>query len=71
MPNQHTFTRRKNKVVIVEGIYLLHDSDGWDVMKRLFDWTIYIDADVDTCIERLKVSLIYLLSPFFVGAYSC
>ena len=65
VPNQHTFTRRKNKVVIVEGIYLLHDSDGWDVMKGLFDWTIYIDADVDTCIERLKVSLIYLFSPFF------
>ena len=71
VPNQHTFTRSKNKVVIVEGIYLLHDSDGWDVMKRLFDWTIYIDADVDTCIERLKVSLIYLFSPLFTGANSC
>jgi pantothenate kinase len=55
VPNQHTFTRSENKVVIVEGIYLLHDSDGWEVMKRLFDWTIYIDADVDTCIERLKI----------------
>eukprot|EP00567_Pseudictyota_dubia_P011180 CAMPEP_0197434892 /NCGR_PEP_ID=MMETSP1175-20131217/2544_1 /TAXON_ID=1003142 /ORGANISM="Triceratium dubium, Strain CCMP147" /LENGTH=418 /DNA_ID=CAMNT_0042963755 /DNA_START=122 /DNA_END=1378 /DNA_ORIENTATION=- len=55
VPNQHTFTRSKNKIVIVEGIYLLHDSDGWEVMKRLFDWTIYIDADVDTCIERLKI----------------
>lgn len=55
VPNQHTFTRSKNKIVLVEGIYLLHDSDGWEVMKRLFDWTIYIDADVDTCIERLKI----------------
>mmetsp|Transcript_4885 Transcript_4885/g.13791 ORF Transcript_4885/g.13791 Transcript_4885/m.13791 type:complete len:428 (+) Transcript_4885:84-1367(+) len=55
VPNQHTFARSENKVVIVEGIYLLHDSDGWEVMKRLFDWTIYIDADVDTCIERLKI----------------
>lgn len=55
VPNQHTFTRKKHKIVIVEGIYLLHDDDGWEPMKRLFDWTIYIDADVNACIERLKI----------------
>jgi len=55
VPNQHTFKRSKHKIVIVEGIYLLHDDDGWEPIKRLFDWTIYIDADVDACIERLKI----------------
>jgi len=55
VPNQHTFVRSKHKTVIVEGIYLLHDADGWEIMKRLFDWTIYIDADIDACIERLKI----------------
>lgn len=53
-PDQHTFTRDEHRIVICEGIYLLHDDDGWENIKSFFDWTIYIDADVDTCIERLK-----------------
>lgn len=47
VPNQHTFTRSKHKIVLVEGIYLLHDDDGWDPVKRLFDWTIYIDGECE------------------------
>jgi len=55
VPEQHTFVRNKHEIVIVEGIYLLHDADGWEPIKRLFDWTIYIDADIDECVERLKI----------------
>jgi pantothenate kinase len=52
--DQHKFERERHKIVICEGIYLLHDSDGWENIKSFFDWTIYIDANVDACIERLK-----------------
>lgn len=53
-PDQHTFQRSKHRIVMCEGLYLLHDKDGWEHIKSFFDWTIYIDADVDACIERLK-----------------
>lgn len=53
-PNQHEFTRTDHRIVICEGLYLLHDDHGWQNVKSFFDWTIYIDANVDTCIERLK-----------------
>ncbi|CAB9527905.1 Putative uridine kinase C227.14 [Seminavis robusta] len=55
IPDQHTFDRDQHRIVICEGLYLLHDDHGWDKIKSFFDWTIYIDADVDTCIERLKI----------------
>jgi pantothenate kinase len=54
-PDAHTFTRGSHEVVICEGIYLLHDNHGWDVVKSNFDFTIYIDANVDFCVDRLKV----------------
>mmetsp|Transcript_31879 Transcript_31879/g.77424 ORF Transcript_31879/g.77424 Transcript_31879/m.77424 type:complete len:423 (+) Transcript_31879:381-1649(+) len=53
-PAQHTFSRDQHNVVICEGLYLLHDQDGWERIQKYLDWTIYIKADVDTCIERLK-----------------
>ena len=52
--DQHKFVRSKHNVVICEGIYLMHDHDGWEDIKSYFDWTIYIAADVDKCIDRLK-----------------
>mmetsp|Transcript_20953 Transcript_20953/g.49541 ORF Transcript_20953/g.49541 Transcript_20953/m.49541 type:complete len:432 (+) Transcript_20953:384-1679(+) len=53
-PEQHTFDRQKHKIVICEGIYLMHDSDGWEEIKDLMDHSIYIVADIDQCISRLK-----------------
>lgn len=53
-PNQYTFHRDSHRIVLCEGLYLLHDDDGWEDIKSIFDWTIYIDANVDVCIERLK-----------------
>jgi pantothenate kinase len=52
--NKHTFVRGEHKVVICEGIYLMHEGDGWNEIKSYFDWIIYIAADIDTCINRLK-----------------
>ena len=52
--NQHTYIRDEHKIVICEGLYLLHDNDGWENIEKYFDWTIFIDSDVDMCIDRLK-----------------
>jgi len=52
--DQHTFVRAQHKIVICEGLYLLHDADGWENIEKFFDWNIFIDADVDQCIARLK-----------------
>jgi pantothenate kinase len=70
-PNAYTFHRNQHSFVICEGLYLLHqdknnendedenqkDNDnGWSQeIEKQFDLTIFINANVDTCIERLKV----------------
>lgn len=54
-PNQHCFDRRQHNIVLTEGLYLLHDDDGWSNIKNCFDLTIFVDASVDTCMDRLKV----------------
>lgn len=53
-PDAHTFERAAHRVVVCEGLYLLHDDDGWEGMSDLFDLTIVVQADVDVCIDRLK-----------------
>jgi len=52
--DQHTFDRSKHKIVICEGLYLLHDQDGWEHIQKFLDWTVFIEADIDNCIDRLK-----------------
>ena len=54
-PDAHTFRRREHKIVICEGLYLVHDDHGWEGINSLFDMTIFISSDVDTCIDRLKI----------------
>jgi len=53
-PGGVVFKRRDHQVVIVEGNYLLHDSDGYEGMKQVFDWSIYINADIEVCVARVK-----------------
>jgi len=53
--NQHTFFRQQHDIVITEGLYLLHDDDGWSDIKNCFDLTVFVDANVDTCMDRLKI----------------
>lgn len=52
--DKHTFVRSEHSIVICEGIYLMHQGDGWENIKSFFDYIIYIKIDIDTCIERLK-----------------
>lgn len=54
-PDVYKFDRNLHSVVICEGLYLLHSNHGWEGISDLFDMTIYIHADVDMCVDRLKV----------------
>jgi pantothenate kinase len=54
-PDQHVFDRRHHDVVICEGLYLLHDEDGWSDIKELLDFSIFMESDVDICVERVKI----------------
>lgn len=54
-PDKHAFDRQKHQVVLCEGLYLLHDQDGWEEVASVFDLTIFMDSDVDNCIERVKI----------------
>ena len=40
------------RVVLVEGLYLLHRADGWN-LDGLLDECWYLDVDLDTALERL------------------
>lgn len=53
-PDAHMFQREKHNAVVVEGLYLLHDEDGWEEVANFFDLTIFVDANVDICVDRLK-----------------
>jgi len=52
--DKHTFIRSEHSIVIAEGIYLMHQANGWERIKSFFDYIIYIKIDVDTCVARLK-----------------
>lgn len=53
-PSRHCFRRRQHEIVITEGLYLLHDQDGWEHVRDCFDLTIFVDVDADLCLKRLK-----------------
>ena len=48
-PDQHVFQRVKHKVVICEGLYLLHDRDGWEEVGPIFDLTIHMNSNLEFC----------------------
>jgi pantothenate kinase len=43
------------RLVIVEGLYLLHHADGWDTISQLFDERWYLDTSMETALERLAL----------------
>jgi pantothenate kinase len=53
--NAHEFIRGKHLVVVCEGLYLLHDQDGWDKVAENFDFSLYIDANLEMCMDRIKL----------------
>lgn len=53
--DQHEFNRRRHKIVLCEGLYLLHDQHGFENLKSLFHTSLYLDANIDICMSRLKI----------------
>jgi len=51
----HTFKREEHNIVICEGLYLLHEEDGWRDVAAQFNVSVFIEADLDVCMSRLKV----------------
>ena len=54
-PDTHVFDRNRHQVVLCEGLYLLHNQDGWADVAAVFDWTIFLNADLEACMERVKI----------------
>mmetsp|Transcript_15494 Transcript_15494/g.24079 ORF Transcript_15494/g.24079 Transcript_15494/m.24079 type:complete len:268 (-) Transcript_15494:21-824(-) len=52
--DQYEFSRGEHQIVICEGLYLLHDKDGWEGTSCLFDFRVFVEADIDLCVNRLK-----------------
>lgn len=44
---------REDRIVIVEGNYLLLDQPPWAELTEYFDAVAYLDVPVETCVERL------------------
>jgi pantothenate kinase len=43
------------RLVIVEGLYLLHHADGWEAISQLFDERWYLDTPLEIAMERLAL----------------
>jgi pantothenate kinase len=43
------------RLVIIEGLYLLHPADGWEAISPLFDERWYLDTPMETAMERLAL----------------
>lgn len=54
-PDTYTFDRNQHRLVILEGLYLLYDQGGWEKIAPYLDLTVFIDADIDGCMDRLKI----------------
>ncbi len=44
---------RSDEFIVVEGNYLLLDQHPWKSLKQLFDYTIFIDTDLEVLKKRL------------------
>ena len=54
-PDKHLFDRSKHSVVICEGLYLLHNEDGWEDIASMLDYSIFLNSDLDICMDRVKI----------------
>jgi pantothenate kinase len=54
-PDQHVYQPTQHAIVLMEGLYLLHDQHGWQEVQQYFDFSIYIQtSSIDECMARLK-----------------
>jgi len=45
--------RPETRLVLVEGLYLLHQGGGWDTVSRCFDERWYLDTPLEVSLSRL------------------
>jgi pantothenate kinase len=43
------------RLVIVEGLYLLHQADGWEAISGLFDERWFLDTPLELALDRLAL----------------
>lgn len=43
------------RLVLVEGLYLLHETDGWNEVRQQFDEHWYLDTPPEVALERLTL----------------
>jgi pantothenate kinase len=53
--NQHTFSSELHDIVIIEGLYCLLRSHGFNKLRSLVNYTIGIESNLEQCIATLKV----------------
>jgi pantothenate kinase len=52
---QHVYAPRQHSIVLMEGLYLLHDQQDWQDVQQYFDYTIYIQTStVEESMARVK-----------------
>lgn len=49
------FITPTTRLILVEGLYLLHDGDGWDAIRQFFDERWFLDTPLDVALERLTL----------------
>ncbi len=55
-PVEGTYTvPASTHLVLVEGLYLLHQADGWAAISQLFDERWYLDTPLEIALERLAL----------------
>ena len=71
VPAQHTFLRDRHRVVIVEGLYLLHQGQGWDreQFTKLLDLSVYIRYTFGTACKDVFYIRNCLIILFFQQHY--
>jgi pantothenate kinase len=42
------------QIAIFEGLYLLYDKDNHAGVSKFWDFSIFIESDIEKCIARLK-----------------
>jgi len=54
-PASYCFERGRHSILVMEGLYLLLEEEAWAGMSSHFDYRIFIEADVERAVQRLKV----------------
>lgn len=74
-PDTHAFDRHRHKVVLCEGLWLLHDEDGWQDIQGIFDYSIFMDSDVDVvstqCWKWAMHAALVAISHRFLPHFQC